>query len=323
MAWDWSQPWRESTRRTCAPLWTCRASSSERLHGVTEQVLKMIIGRDGFGALLKSTASMAALAVLALAACGGSSEEPAGSPTAPPGMFSTLPTTESPVAGDQPPTIELNTPGPTFTPQPTPTPNPTYTPGPTFTPLPSATPEPTLAPTGTQVPSATPQPTSTPLPTYTPAPTYTPVPLPTSTPYPTATPRPTAVPTQTSTATPRPTDPPTRTPDRQYDVRVTKEGIGSARITWDSVEGATHYTIFIEDFFPGGFRCGVTSMARAVVCEELVSNVKGTTYLHESPKTEIPGHTSVYYWVAACDEHNCRLLNEEGVKFGPVPSRLG
>ena len=114
---------------------------------------------------VSSIFAVAGLTLLAVMACGNDSSEPGGSPTAPPGMFSTLPTTESPVAGDQPPTIELNTPEPTFTPQPTPTPNPTYTPVPTFTPLPSATPEPTLAPTGTPVPTATPNPTATPEPT--------------------------------------------------------------------------------------------------------------------------------------------------------------
>ena len=81
------------------------------------------------------------VALLAAMACGGSDEGEAGSPTAPPGMFSTLPTEESPVLGDQPPTIELNTPEPTLTPEPTPTPNPTYTPVPTPTPLPTPTPD--------------------------------------------------------------------------------------------------------------------------------------------------------------------------------------
>ena len=59
-------------------------------------------------------------------------------------MFSTLPTEESPVAGDQPPTIELNTPVPTPTPDPTGTLIPT--PDPTGTPVPTATPEPTATP---------------------------------------------------------------------------------------------------------------------------------------------------------------------------------
>ena len=81
------------------------------------------------GALFRLAAG--ATVLLALLACGGPAGEPAASPTPPPGMFSTLPTTEPPIVGDRPPTIELNTPEPTFTPQPTHTLNPTYTPVPT------------------------------------------------------------------------------------------------------------------------------------------------------------------------------------------------
>ena len=151
------------------------------------------------------------IAMLALLACGDDGGELAASSTAPPGMFSTLPTEESPVLGDQPPTIELNTPEPTLTPDPTPTPNPTYTPVPTLTPLPSATPIPTLAPTGTPVPTKvpTPEPTATPVPTLvpTPNPTATPVPTLVPTPNPTATPQPTYTPAPTTAPTraPRPT----------------------------------------------------------------------------------------------------------------------
>ena len=87
--------------------------------------------------LLKLT--VGAMALLAMMACGGSAVEPAQAPTPPPGMFSTLPTTEPPILGDQPSTFELNTSAPTFTPQPTLTPTPTYTPLPTPTPNPTAT----------------------------------------------------------------------------------------------------------------------------------------------------------------------------------------
>ena len=135
--------------------------------------------------LLKLVLGVVFLTALAMLACSGSDGGSVSTPTAPPGMFSTLPTSEPPVLGDQPPTVELNTPEPTLTPQPTPTPNPTYTPVPTPTPLPTGTPTPN--PT-----TATPEPTATPQPTHTPQPTYTPVPLPTSTPYPTATPNPAA-----------------------------------------------------------------------------------------------------------------------------------
>ena len=223
------------------------------------------------GALLRLAAG--AIVVLAMVACGGPAREPASSPTPPFGMFSTLPTIEPPIMGDQPPTIALNTPVPTFTPHPTPTPNPTYTPVPT--------PNPTNTPT--------------PNPTATPVPTPTPVPLPIATPQPTYTPAP--------------------TPDRRYNVSVTKEGIGSARITWDPVEGATYYRVLYDDFFDGRPGCQVRV---TTWCEELVSNVTETTYLHEKPGARRLLGGKIYYWVAACDEHSCRLLNRNGVAFGPV-----
>ena len=139
---------------------------------ISSQFLKLVLG-------------VVSLTALAMLACNGSDGGSVSTTTAPPGMFSTLPTTEPPVLGDQPPTVELNTPEPTLTPQPTLTPNPTYTPVPTPTPASTGTPMPN--PTGTPVPTQMPNPTATPQPTQTPQPTYTPVPLPASTPNPTAT----------------------------------------------------------------------------------------------------------------------------------------
>ena len=94
---------------------------------------------------LKLVLGVVSLIALAMLACSGSGDGSVSTPTAPPGMFSTLPTTESPVLGDQPPTVELNTPEPTYTP------NPTYTPVPAPTPLPTGTPTPN--PTGTPTPT--------------------------------------------------------------------------------------------------------------------------------------------------------------------------
>ena len=162
---------------------------TERRTGVNEDMFEGNTGRGAVGPLFRIAAG--ALAMLVITACGGSAEVPAPSPTPPSGMFSTLRTTEPPVVGDQPPTIELNTPEPTFTPQPTFTPNPTYTPVPTPTADPAATPDPTPTPTR--------QPTHTPQPTYTPHPT--------ALPYPTAIPAfvPTAVPIVVPTRVPGPT----------------------------------------------------------------------------------------------------------------------
>ena len=124
--------------------------------------------------LLKLVLGVVFLTALAMLACSGSDGGSVSTPTVPLGMFSTLPTSEPPVLGDQPPTVELNTPEPTLTPQPTPTLNPTYTPVPTPTPLPTRTPTPN--PTDAPVPTPTSNPTGTPVPTATPNPTGTPVP---------------------------------------------------------------------------------------------------------------------------------------------------
>ena len=106
--------------------------------------------------------AVGALALLAIVACGSSEEEPASSPTPPPGMFSTLPTREPAEVDDQPTTIEVKTkestpvPTPTQTPTPVPTPDPTATPIPIVSPTPTATPVPgpTAAP-GPTVPPVT------------------------------------------------------------------------------------------------------------------------------------------------------------------------
>ena len=59
--------------------------------------------------LLKLVLGVLSLIAFAMLACNGSGDGSVSSPAAPPGMFSTLPTSEPPVLGDQPPTVELNT----------------------------------------------------------------------------------------------------------------------------------------------------------------------------------------------------------------------
>ena len=119
--------------------------------GETIQVPFLNHGRNTLELLLRSAA--VGLVLLAMLACGDSGDAAQQSPTAPPGMFSTLPTSEAPVVGDQHPTIELNTPEPTVTPQPTPTPNPTYT---TLAPASMTNPTATLHQTGKPQPQGTP-----------------------------------------------------------------------------------------------------------------------------------------------------------------------
>ena len=175
--------------------------------GETIQVPFLNHGRNTLELLLRSAA--VGLVLLAMLACGDSGDAAQQSPTAPPGMFSTLPTSEAPVVGDQHPTIELNTPEPTVTPQPTPTPNPTYTPEPTPTPLPTPTPDPTgtLAPTPDPTGTPATEPTSAPVPTPTVAPIQAPIPRPTARPAnvpDTSIPVPATIPTLTPSIIPPP-----------------------------------------------------------------------------------------------------------------------
>ena len=148
--------------------------------------------------------AVGALALLAFVACGSSEEEPASSPTPPPGMFSTLPTREPAEVDDQPTTIEVKTkeptpaPTPTQTPTPVPTPDPTAAPIPIVSPTPMATPVPTPDPTAAPIPIVSPTPTATPVPT--PDPTATPAPVPGPTVAPITGER--AIPTPGTTPTP-------------------------------------------------------------------------------------------------------------------------
>ena len=117
--------------------------------------------------------AVGALALLAIVACGSSEEEPASSPTPPPGMFSTLPTKEPAVVDDQPTTIEVKTK------EPTPTPDPTVTPIPTVSPTPTATPAPVPGPTAAPGPTVPPVTGERTTPTPGAAPTPTPGQVPT------------------------------------------------------------------------------------------------------------------------------------------------
>ncbi len=110
------------------------------------------------GGILKF--AVPALILLAFVACTTSEEETPSTPTPPPGMFSTLPTSEPAVIGDQPATLDVTTREPT--PSPTPIQTPSPTPDPTPTPSSAATPGPTAVPAPVTPPTATPGPTVSP-----------------------------------------------------------------------------------------------------------------------------------------------------------------
>ena len=62
-------------------------------------------------------------------------------------------------------------------------------------------------------------------------------------------------------------------------------------VTWDPSAGADYYNIYYHNFF---------SSSCPRFCEELSSNVVGTSYTHTSPDTN-----RNYYWVTACNSAGC------------------
>ena len=139
-----------------------------------------------------------------------------------------------------------------------------------------------VARAATSGPSATPEPTVRPLSTGTPVPT-----VPAS---------PTAAPTEA-------------TPPGPTTVRFAIEGTAK-RVSWQAVEGAEDYSIYHDDFFDSG--CSLDVFGSPSFCEELVTNVVETGYLHTEPAGE-----ENYYWVVACNQGGCsEIVSEDPAKQG-------
>ena len=115
--------------------------------------------------------SLAAIAVLSIAACGGGDEDAPASPTQVATVAVASTSTPQPTATSSPVPTATTAPAPlpAATPTAAPTRVPTPVPTPTATAIPTATAVPTVAPTATAVPTATP----TPVPTATPIPIST------------------------------------------------------------------------------------------------------------------------------------------------------
>ena len=85
------------------------------------------------------------------------------------------------------------------------------------------------------------------------------------------------------------------------------------RVSWHPVAGANHYNIYHDDFFDSScrlYRDGSTGF-----CEELVTNIVGTTYLHVDA-----GSRDNYYWVVACNRGGCSEINAENPVRAPGTS---
>ena len=76
----------------------------------------------------------------------------------------------------------------------------------------------------------------------------------------------------------------------------------SVRLSWDPVSGADYYKIYWDDFWSSG--CSIDSRGDPSFCEELASNVQGTSYEHTSPDAG-----DNYYWVVACNSGGCSEID--------------
>ena len=76
------------------------------------------------------------------------------------------------------------------------------------------------------------------------------------------------------------------------------------RVSWDPVAGADHYTIYHDDFHDSA--CELESDGRLSFCEELATDVTGTTYVHTNPSL-----SENYYWVVSCNSGGCSEIDSQ------------
>ena len=151
-------------------------------------------------------------------------------------------------------------------------------------------------------------------PTQTPTPSDTPSPQPGSTriPTPADTPTPQPAPTQTPTPTAMPTE---STPVAPANVRYSLEG-STIRVSWEPVDGADHYNVYVDDFFDSS--CRLNRDGSLNFCEELVASVGETSYVHASPDS-----FNNYYWVVACNSGGCSEIDSDNPASQVVTESTG
>ena len=122
---------------------------------------------------------------------------------------------------------------------------------------------------------------------------------------------------QTSTPTPAPATPPTATPTPaagQVPAPPANQRYaysGSAIVlNWDASPGATAYTVYYDDFF--GSACRLTRSGSPSFCDELATDLSGTSYTHSDPDA-----SRNYYWVVACNSRGCSAIDRAN------PAQLG
>ena len=76
------------------------------------------------------------------------------------------------------------------------------------------------------------------------------------------------------------------------------------RVSWDAVDGAGYYKVYYGEFHDSA--CELGSDGRLSFCEELATDVTGTTYVHTNPS-----QSENYYWVVSCNSEGCSIIDSD------------
>ena len=87
------------------------------------------------------------------------------------------------------------------------------------------------------------------------------------------------------------------------------------RVSWDAVDGADYYKVYYDARSDSS--CELSRDGHVSFCEELATDVTGTTYVHTNPSL-----SKNYYWVVGCNSGGCSEIDEEypAQPIGPTPS---
>ena len=92
-------------------------------------------------------------------------------------------------------------------------------------------------------------------------------------------------------------------PSTPINVEYRRDG-STIVVGWNAATDADFYKIYYDDSH--GYSCRLNSSGRPIYCEELATNIVGTTYTHTSPDDDYN-----YYWVVACNSGGCTDIDTD------------
>ncbi len=98
-------------------------------------------------------------------------------------------------------------------------------------------------------------------------------------------------------------------PDNPANQRYSWQGATTV-VSWDASPAAEYYNVYHDDFFDSN--CRLSSSGGPSFCDEVATNVIGTSYTHTSPDDD-----TNYYWITACNSAGCSNIDSNN------PARMG